>query len=120
MAAHPDRERLAERLARIEGQVEDNRREIARGRDRLHKLETGAVALTLLGDRVDKLAESVDQIARDAAKYAASEVAERAVETALREREEIDRKRWGLRVQLISIGIGFGGFGTSLAYLFTR
>ena len=97
-------------IAVLAQMVEDDRAEIRSLRQRYHDLAGKVTALMHLGRQVEDLTRSVDtlkdempSIVRDNSR----EVAQDVMESSMEKREEIERKRWTLR-------LGWMGFGAAL------
>lgn len=93
-----------ERLDQIE-------QEQLRHRQRIHDLEGDRATLRLMGKQVESLVTAVEKTARQAALE--------AIDLAMKGRDELGRKRWGMRIQWITIGVAFGGFIVAVAELAT-
>jgi hypothetical protein len=95
----------AERLDQIEA-------EQLRHRQRIHDLEGDRATLRFISDQVRDLSASIGTTAKQAALE--------AIDLAMEARDELGRRRWGLRVQWLAAGASFGGFVVALVVLVTR
>ena len=99
-----------ERIAVLEAQAKDTREEVAGIRRRIHDLANRMTAVEYLVHEVKRLAGNIETlqnalpgIIRDNSRSVAEEVMQQGME----KREEIERKRWTLR-------LGWMGFGAAL------
>lgn len=102
---------LEVRIAVAEERIENLEEEQLRQRGRLHNLEADRALLKLAIERLDELARSLESASRKAA--------QEAIDLALDHRDEIGRRRWGLRLQWCMFGVAFGGLLVSLVVMFT-
>jgi hypothetical protein len=82
-----------ERLDQIEA-------EQMRHRQRLHDLESDRQTLRFISEQVRDLAASVGSTAKQAALD--------AIDLAMESKDELGRRRWGLRAQWLGVGAAFG------------
>jgi hypothetical protein len=94
-----------ERLDQIES-------EQLRHRQRLHDLEGDRATLRFISDQVRELSATIGTTAKQAALE--------AIDLAMESRDELGRRRWGLRAQWLATGASVGGFVVALTVLLTR
>lgn len=99
---------LRERLAVLETQLVILTSEVERMRVRLHELESDRATLKIVVEQMQRMNDQMEKIVDEAAR--------RAVDLAIEAREDLGRKRVGMKVQLIGIGIGVGGFLITVVY----
>lgn len=94
-----------ERLDQIEA-------EQLRHRQRIHDLEGDRQTLRFISEQVRDLTATVATTAKQAALE--------AIDLAMEARDELGRRRWGLRAQWLAAGASFGGFLAAIAFQLTR
>lgn len=105
---------LDARVAVAEERLDTVEEEIQRVRHRLHELESDRAMLRLLADQVKESAAQAKSLG-DQVESIAKSAAREAVELAMGHRDDIGRRRWGLRAQWVGVGIAAGGFVVLLA-----
>lgn len=108
MSARP----LEVRVAVLEERTDGLEEEQLRHRQRLHDLEGDRATLKLISAQVTELTATVERTAKQAALE--------AIELAMQAKDDLGRKRWGLRAQWVAVGVAFGGLVVALAALFIR
>lgn len=94
-----------ERLDQIE-------EEQLRHRQRIHDLESDRATLRLLSRQVSDLVTAVERTAKQAALE--------AIDMAMQSRDELGRRRWGLRLQWLATGAAVGGFVVAIVLAFSK
>ncbi len=77
-------------------------------RERLAVLESDRATLKLVVEQMQRMNDQMEKIVDEAAR--------RAVDLAIEAREDLGRKRLGMKAQMIGIGIGVGGFLITAIY----
>jgi hypothetical protein len=90
-----------ERLDQIEA-------EQLRHRQRIHDLEGDRATLRYISEQVRELSTSIGTTAKQAALE--------AIDLAMESKDELGRRRWGLRAQWLAAGASFGGLVAAVAF----
>lgn len=90
-----------ERLERLEAEQQ-------RHRQRIHDLEGDRQTLRYISEQVRELTSSISETAKKAALE--------AIDLAMESRDELGRRRWGLRAQWLAAGASFGGLVAAIAF----
>ena len=96
------------RVAVAEERLDTLEEEQLRQRDRLHALENDRATIRLLAEQITQLSQGIERIAKRAAQD--------AIDMAMDHRDEIGRRRWGLRIQWVAAGIAGGGFVSAIVF----
>lgn len=100
------------RIAVAEERLDTIEEEQLRHRQRLHELEGDRATMKLLGERLEQLSRSVERSAKQAA--------QEAIDLAFDHKDDLGRRRWGLRLQWLMFGVAVGALIVALAALFVQ
>ncbi len=95
-------------MAVVEQRTGAIEQEVQRARSRLHDLESDRAVLRLLTSQVADLAASIKEVA-STVKDVARESAEKAISLALEHKDDLGRRRAGLRAQWVAVGAALFG-----------